>query len=137
GGTWTENIVSGISRDILVEAMFRIEAAGYPIVTHCHDEVVCEVPINFGSNDEFLKLITQRPTWAPDLPIAAEVWRGPRYGKSSVTLEETTARWTPRSKDETPIKQAAKRATSNAVPVSTAWVETDVVSVSFTRFKSG
>ena len=35
GGIWFENIVSGISRDILVEAMFRIEAAGYPIVLAC------------------------------------------------------------------------------------------------------
>ena len=41
GGIWTENIVSGIARDILVEAMFRIEAAGYPIAMHVHDEVVC------------------------------------------------------------------------------------------------
>ena len=39
GGIWFENIVSGISRDILVEAMFRIEAAGYPIVLHVHDEL--------------------------------------------------------------------------------------------------
>jgi DNA polymerase len=37
GGTWTENIVSGIARDILVEAMFQIEAAGYPIVLHIHE----------------------------------------------------------------------------------------------------
>jgi DNA polymerase bacteriophage-type len=29
GGTWTENIVSGISRDLFVEAMQRIEAAGF------------------------------------------------------------------------------------------------------------
>jgi DNA polymerase bacteriophage-type len=29
GGTWTENIVSGIARDLLAEAMQRIEAAGY------------------------------------------------------------------------------------------------------------
>ena len=49
GGVWFENIVSGIARDILVEAMFRIEAAGYPIMMHVHDEVVCEVPIGFGS----------------------------------------------------------------------------------------
>ena len=46
-GVWFENIVSGISRDILVEAMFRVEAAGYPIVMHVHDELVCEVPEGF------------------------------------------------------------------------------------------
>ena len=50
GGVWVENIVSGIARDILVEAMFRIEAAGYPITMHVHDEFVCEVPIGFGSD---------------------------------------------------------------------------------------
>ena len=41
GGVWTENIVSGIARDLLVAAMFRVEAAGYPIVLHVHDELVC------------------------------------------------------------------------------------------------
>ena len=49
GGTWTENVVSGIARDVLAEAMLRVEGAGYPIILTIHDEIVCEVPIGFGS----------------------------------------------------------------------------------------
>jgi DNA polymerase bacteriophage-type len=81
GGLWTENIVSGIARDILVEAMLRIEAAGYPITLHVHDEIVTEVPEGFGSLEEFTHLMTRKPAWALDLPIAAKAWSGPRYCK--------------------------------------------------------
>jgi DNA polymerase len=81
GGIWTENIVSGIARDLLAEAMLRIEAAGYPIVLHVHDEIVAEVPAGFGSTEEFTRLMTQRPGWALDLPIAASAWAGLRYCK--------------------------------------------------------
>jgi DNA polymerase len=81
GGLWAENIVSGIARDILVEAMLRIEAAGYPIVLHVHDEVVAEVPKDFGSLEKFTHLMTRKPAWALDLPIAAKAWSGPRYCK--------------------------------------------------------
>ena len=71
-----ENIVSGIARDLLAAAMLRIEAAGYPIVLHVHDEIACEVPIGFGSPEEFLHLMTRKPAWALDLPIAASAWTG-------------------------------------------------------------
>ena len=81
GGLWTENIVSGIARDLLAEAMLRVEAAGYVIVLHVHDELVCEVPIGFGSTDEFTRLMTRKPAWALELPIAASAWTGPRYCK--------------------------------------------------------
>jgi DNA polymerase len=81
GGIWTENIVSGIARDLLAEAMLRVEAAGYRIVLHVHDELVCEVPETFGSTEEFVRLMTRRPAWALDLPIAASAWSGPRYCK--------------------------------------------------------
>ena len=80
-GTWTENIVSGIARDLLAAAMLRVEAAGYPIVLHVHDELVCEVPIGFGSVEEFTRLMTRKPAWALELPIAASAWTGPRYCK--------------------------------------------------------
>jgi DNA polymerase bacteriophage-type len=79
GGLWTENVVSGIARDLLAEAMLRIEAAGYAIVLHVHDEVVAEVPI--GGVEEFTQLMTRKPAWAPDLPIAASAWTGSRYCK--------------------------------------------------------
>jgi DNA polymerase bacteriophage-type len=81
GGLWTENVVSGIARDILAEAMIRIEAAGYPIVLHVHDEIVAEVPLGTGSREEFTRLMTRRPAWALDLPIAASAWRDSRYTK--------------------------------------------------------
>jgi DNA polymerase bacteriophage-type len=81
GGLWTENVVSGIGRDLLADAMLRIEAAGYPIVLHIHDEIVAEVPESFCGTDEFTHLMTRKPTWALDLPIAAKAWTGSRYTK--------------------------------------------------------
>jgi DNA polymerase bacteriophage-type len=81
GGLWTENIVSGIARDLLAEAMQRLEAAGYPIVLHVHDEIACEVPTGFGSLEEFTRLMIRKPAWALELPIAAKAWSGLRYVK--------------------------------------------------------
>jgi DNA polymerase len=82
GGLWTENIVSGIARDLLAAALTRLEAAGYPVVLHVHDEIVCEVPDGFGTLDEFKRLVTEVPTWAEGLPIAAKVRNGPRFSKA-------------------------------------------------------
>jgi DNA polymerase bacteriophage-type len=82
GGLWTENIVSAISRDLLAAALIRIERAGYRTVLHVHDEIIGEVPIGFGSTEEFTKLMTVSPSWAFGLPIAAKAWCGPRFCKS-------------------------------------------------------
>ena len=61
--------------------MLRIEAAGFPIVLHVHDEVVAEVPIGFGSTEKFTQLMTRNPAWALELPIAAQAWTGARFRK--------------------------------------------------------
>ena len=64
GGLIFENVIQALCRDLFVEAMPRLEAAGYPIVMHTHDEYVCEVPDGHGSIEEFLAFITQAPAWA-------------------------------------------------------------------------
>ena len=81
GGIWTENAVQAVARDVFAAAMPRLEAAGYPIVLHVHDEICAEVPEGFGSAKEFLQILTTPPSWADGLPIAAKVREGERFCK--------------------------------------------------------
>lgn len=81
GGLLAENNTQAVSRDLLVPAMFNLEAKNYPVVMHIHDEVVVEVPKGFGSLDEVEKTVEVIPKWAAGLPIKAEGWRGERFRK--------------------------------------------------------
>jgi hypothetical protein len=72
GGLIAENATQAICRDVFCDAMLRLEAAGYHVVAHLHDQFVCEVPEGFGSLEEFIAIITAPPAWAPDFPIAAK-----------------------------------------------------------------
>ena len=78
-----QHAVQGMARDLLADAMLRLEAAGFPVVMSIHDEIICEVPQSRAENlDRFLALLCEVPAWADGLPIVAEGWSGFRYRKS-------------------------------------------------------
>lgn len=82
GGMLVENLVQAIARDLLAFAQPRLEAAGYSIVMHVHDEIVCEVDEDFGDPEEFAAIMCELPPWAKGLPVTVgEPWQGKRYLK--------------------------------------------------------
>ncbi len=82
GGKLTENVVQAIARDVMAAAMLRIDAAGWEIVLHAHDEIVGEIPkTSKRTNAEFCALMSEVPEWAEGLPVKVEGWRGERYKK--------------------------------------------------------
>jgi DNA polymerase bacteriophage-type len=81
GGLWVENAVQAVSRDMMSEAMLRVDKAGYTPILTVHDEILSETPDYFGSCEEFEGLMTILPDWADGLPVAAEAWEGTRYKK--------------------------------------------------------
>ena len=81
GPKLVENIVQGTARDLLAEAMLRVEKKGYPIVMHCHDEIIAEVPEGSGSVDEMCEIMAIQPKWAEGLPLRADGYSCSFYQK--------------------------------------------------------
>ena len=71
GPKFVENIVQATSRDILAEAMLRLDAHGYKIVMHVHDEVVIEAPAD-ASLAEISAKMSLSPAWAKGLLLRAD-----------------------------------------------------------------
>jgi DNA polymerase len=81
GGLLTENVVQATARDMMATAMMALEVKGYNVILSVHDEIICEVPDNFGSLDEMIDIMTRVPAWAEGCPINAEGKEGKRYRK--------------------------------------------------------
>jgi len=99
GGLFVENMGQAIANRVLRAAMQRVHldtlsvpaisqylatlpvGARTGICLHVHDEVALDVPKGSYSQERFRAILTQRPAWAPDLPIAVDLWTNPRYGK--------------------------------------------------------
>jgi len=80
GGKLAGNCCQTSARDILVQALPRIEAAGYPVVLTVHDEVVTEVDSSMD-HKRLVEVLSECPDWAAGLPLAAAGFTTTRYRK--------------------------------------------------------
>lgn len=80
-GKITENITQATARDLLAEAMKRLENKGLDIVGHVHDEVILEVPKGSITVDEVCSIMNQNPKWADGLPLESDGYTGDYYFK--------------------------------------------------------
>lgn len=78
GGRLAENATQAVARDIMAEALVRLEKAGFRPVAHVHDEIMVE---GARSVDQVAEIMTQVPRWAEGLPIDGEGFVCRRYKK--------------------------------------------------------
>lgn len=81
GGKMAENIIQGLARDCLAEALLRLDKAGYDIVAHIHDEVVLDVPKDKGSLEDVNRIMAEPIPWAKGLPMNADGFETEFYMK--------------------------------------------------------
>ena len=74
GGKLVENLTQAIARDCLAESMLRLDAAGFPIVCHVHDEVICEIPEKDCTQTlaRATAMMGEEISWAKGLPLRAD-----------------------------------------------------------------
>lgn len=81
-GKLVENCTQALCRDLLANALLNVEANGYPIVLHVHDEIICETPDLPEYNVvELERLMCELPEWAEGFPLVAEGAEMKRYAK--------------------------------------------------------
>lgn len=82
GGKLVENIVQATARNLLAEAITRIEKAGHKVATHIHDEVIVDKPKDSATTvTEICQIMNQLPDWTQDLPLDADGYECDFYMK--------------------------------------------------------
>lgn len=77
GGKLVENITQAIARDVIADALLRLEEQGFKPLFQVHDSTA--VP---GSEDrlpEFKSIISSPPKWWPELPVDVDAYHDRRY----------------------------------------------------------
>lgn len=80
GGKLVENIVQAVARDCLAVALLRLDAAGYQITFHVHDEIIAEAPEG-SSWEDMAEIMGQPIDWAPGLLLRGDGYCTPFYMK--------------------------------------------------------
>lgn len=80
GGKLVENIVQAVARDCLAETLLKLDAAGYDVVMHIHDEVVVEAK-NDEKLDDVNEILGSPIEWAPGLVLKGAGFETPYYMK--------------------------------------------------------
>jgi DNA polymerase len=81
GGRLFENLVQATARDCLRDTMMRLDADGWDIRGHVHDEVICSEPIGGRSVDEMCEVFARPIDWAPGLPLTGAGYECEFYKK--------------------------------------------------------
>jgi DNA polymerase len=113
GGVLLNHCVQGLCRDVLAEALLRLEDHGFRVILHIHDEVLVEMPEGEGDFAEFKRLAEIVPPWAEDMPIQCKARQGLRWGDANRPVAHI-----PGGVDPPPpkAKQAAKHAAFADLP---------------------
>ena len=73
GGKLTENLVQAVARDCLKEAMLNLDAYGWDIRAHVHDEIICTEPVDsIRSWRDMAALMCPDVPWMEGLPLRAD-----------------------------------------------------------------
>lgn len=78
-GILANNSTQGTARDIMAEALVRLDGEGYQVVSTVHDEVLVQAPES--ELDNVVRLMTTPPEWSEGLPIEADGYYCARYVK--------------------------------------------------------
>ena len=79
GGLAVENATQSVARDLLADALVRLDRAGLNPVLTIHDEVVCQTAS--AGVEKIRDIMMTPPAWAERLPVAVDIGAGPRYSK--------------------------------------------------------
>lgn len=98
-GLFVENIVQAVANRLLRDGIVAVhhdtlkvpaiaaylatlpEAERTAIVLKIHDELLLDVPVGSYTLERLIHLLINSSPWAAGMPVAAQGWQGPRYGK--------------------------------------------------------